>query len=314
MTPSVTPLKPQFGAKITGVDISTISDAAIFEEIQVLFETHSVLFFPNQPLNDDLQVAFSEHFGPLEQTIATNPMRGSPFARQSNIDIETGEKIPLDDPRMAYQKGNRLWHADSTFKDPPSLCSILSAREVPPTGGATEFISTAYAYYKLDIKLRNKLEGLIVEHDFVYSRRLTGFYMTEDQQQELPAAHHPLVRVNPFTGRKSLMIGAHAKKILGWPLQKGRELLDDLLRRATKEQHIYRHEWKAGNVVVWDNRSTLHRATEFDTDRYRRVMQRTTVSGISREKASTPFEPNLLLLARCFYCYALQGFYLRPTH
>ncbi len=210
-------------------------------------------------------------------------MRGSPFARQSNIDIETGKKIPLDDPRMAYQKGNCLWHADSTFKDPSSLCSILSAREVPPTGGATEFVSTANAYDVLDITLKNKLEGLIVEHDFVYSRRLTNFYMTEAQQKELSTAHHPLVRVNPVTGRKSLMIGAHAKEILGWPLKKGQELLEDLLRCATEEQHIYHHEWKTDDVIIWDNRSTLHRATEFDAGRYRRVMQRTTVSWVGEK-------------------------------
>lgn len=278
MSLSVKPLMPHLGAEITGVDISSDIGDDVFADIRALFEAHGVLYFPGQPMDDERQVAFSERFGPLERTVSTNPMGGSPFARQSNVDIATGEKIPLDDPRMAYQKGNRLWHADSTFKETPSLCSILTAREVPPAGGATEFVSTAAAYESLDAEQQATLEDLIVEHDFAYSRRRTDFRLSEDQEMECPAARHRLVQVNPATGRRSLLIGAHAKLIVGWPADKGQALLDELLRRATEAQAVYRHHWRTGDVLVWDNRSTLHRATEFDAARHRRIMQRTTVS------------------------------------
>ncbi len=269
---------PTFGAEITGVDIVSPLAGEDFAAIRSVFEMHGLLYFPDQPMDDDQQVAFSERFGPLERTVSTNPAGGSPFARQSNVDIETGETIPLDDPRMAYQKGNYLWHADSTFKTIPSLCSVLTAREVPPDGGATEFVSTATAYDALDDDLKATLEGLVVEHDFAYSRLRTGFQLTDAQIAESPAACHPLVQVNPHTDRKSLMIGAHAKAVIGWPAEKGAALLDELLARATEQQDIYRHEWRTGDVLVWDNRATLHRATPYDAAHHRRIMQRTTVS------------------------------------
>ncbi|MBT6094485.1 MAG: TauD/TfdA family dioxygenase [Rhodospirillaceae bacterium] len=283
MSLNIKPLTSTFGAEITGVDIVSPLADDDFAAIRSVFEVHGVLYFPDQPMDDDQQVAFSDLFGPLERTVSTNPAGGSPFARQSNIDIETGERIPLDDPRMAYQKGNYLWHADSTFKTVPSLCSVLSAREVPPDGGATEFVSTAAAYDALDDEMKVTLEDLVVEHDFAYSRQRTGFQLTDTQIAELPAARHRLVRVNPETGRKSLMIGAHAKEIIGWPLDKGQALLDDLLVRATENQAVYRHAWRTGDVLVWDNRATLHRATVFDAARHRRIMQRTTVSDMDVE-------------------------------
>jgi len=278
MSLALKPLTPEFGAEISGVDITDNLTETTFNQIRDAFERYSVLAFPGQPMDDDQQIAFSELFGPLERTVSTNPAGGSVFARQSNIDIKSGEKIPLDDRRMAYQKGNMLWHADSTYKETPSLCSILSAREVPPEGGATEFVSTAVAYDNLENAMKADLEGLIVEHDLTYSRSRTNFQLTADQQSETPAARHPLVQINPVTGRKSLMIGAHAKEIADWPIEKGRELLDDLLTHAAETQAIYSHEWRTGDVIVWDNRAVLHRATEFDASRHRRIMQRTTVS------------------------------------
>lgn len=275
---TITPLTPVFAARITGVDISRPVDDAVFAGIRGAFDTYSVLVFPGQPLTDEQQIAFSERFGPLEGTKGVNPAAGSVFARQSNLDIQTGETIPEDDRRMFYQKANMLWHADSTFKAIPSLCSLLSAREVPPEGGATEFASTRAAYEALPEATKAEIEDLVVEHDFSYSRGLVGFEFTPEEAAHFPPVRHSLVRTNAANGRKSVMIGVHAKAIVGWPEDKSRALLDDLLARATQAENCYRHDWREGDAVLWDNQAVVHRATPFDTTRHRRFMQRTTIS------------------------------------
>ena len=271
-------INPVFGARVTGLNpVSTLQDSE-FAEVRRLFEQHSVLVLPNQPMDDEQQIAFSERFGALERTISSNPAGGTAFARQSNIDIKTGETIAPDDRRMMYQKANMLWHADSTFKETQSLCSLLSAREVPEEGGATDFASTRSVYEGLTEAEQSELDGLIVEHDIIYSRQIVGFEFTNKEREEMQAVRHPLVQVNPATGRKSLLIGAHAKCIVGWPFEKGRALLDKLDERATRPENTFSHHWKSGDLVIWDNRSAIHRATPYDTLKYRRLMQRTTVS------------------------------------
>lgn len=281
---TITPLTPVFGAEISGVDIAQPLDDATFRAIHDAFDSHSVLVFRNQPMNDEQQIAFSERFGPLERTAGVNPASGTPFARQSNLDIKSGEVIPSDDRRMFYQKANMLWHSDSTFKAVPSLCSVLSARIVPEQGGATEFASTRAAYESLSDVEKAELDDLIVEHDFVHSRGLVGFTFTEQEAATFPPVRHQLVRVNRNNGRKSVLIGAHAKGIVGWPAEKGRALLDDLLARATRPENTYRHQWKLGDVIVWDNQAVVHRATPFDTTRHKRFMQRTTISAGTLEE------------------------------
>ena len=275
---TVTPLTPVFCAEVTGVDITKPLDDATFTKVREAFDSYGVLILPNQPMNDAQQVTFSERFGRLEVSAGVNPGSGTPFARQSNIDIKSGAVIPKDDRRMFYQKANMLWHADSTFKQVTSLCSVLSAREIPPEGGATEFASTRAAYEELPDTEKAALEGLIVEHDFIYSRGLVGFEFTPYEAANFPPVRHTLVRTNKNNGRKSVLIGAHAKAIVGWPEAKSRALLDGLLARASKPENSFRHEWREGDVVVWDNQAVVHRATPYDTERYRRVMQRTTIS------------------------------------
>jgi alpha-ketoglutarate-dependent 2,4-dichlorophenoxyacetate dioxygenase len=278
MNLTIKPLTSRFGALVSGVDIGRAVPDDTFRQIRDAFEHHSVLVFPDQPMDDARQIEWSERFGPLERTVPSNPAAGSAFARQSNIDIKTGETIPVNDRRMLYQKANMLWHADSTFKETQSLCSILSAREVPPAGGATEFASTRSVYDDLPASLQQDIEDLEVEHDLVYSRRIVGFEFAEAEAAAMPAARHPLVQINSVTGRKSVLIGAHAKCIVGWPENRSRELLDDLLARTTRSENCFRHDWRTNDVVIWDNRSVLHRATPYDAATYRRLMQRTTVS------------------------------------
>ena len=278
MTLTIEPLAKALAAEVTGVDIRASllepTSAAIIEALA----HHLVLVFPGEPMNDEQQIAFSRIFGPLEMTKGANPSSGTVFARQSNIDLDTGRTFPGDDRRMLYQKANMLWHSDSSFKQVLSRCSILSAREIPAVGGATEFASTRAAYESLDADRQRELEGLIVEHNIVYSRRLVGFEFTPEEARSFHGYRHKLVQDCAITGRKSVLIGAHAKAVVGWPEDKSRALLDDLLARATRPDHTYRHEWRNGDVVIWDNRAIVHRATPYDGVKYRRLMQRTTIS------------------------------------
>lgn len=277
MTLEIEPLRPDFAARITGVDLVRALDADRFARLRRALDDHGVLVLPGQPMDDEQQMAFSRWWGPMEPTRGVNPASGTPFARQSNLDIASGGIIAPDDRRMAYQTGNYQWHADSTFKPVPSLCSILTAREVPPEGGNTEFVSTRAAFEALPAELAGTVRDLVVEHDFSVSRGRVGFTFTPEEAALYPPVHHPLVQTNPATGRCSLLIGAHASRIVGWPREEGEALLEDLLARATQPAAVYSHRWHAGDVVIWDNRQVLHRATAYDSRRHRRLMQRTTI-------------------------------------
>lgn len=215
-----------------------------------------------------------------------NPAAGTPFARQSNLDIKTGDVIPPEDRRMVYQLANMLWHSDSSFKPVPSLCSLLSARIVPPEGGATEFASTRCAYPALPDGLKQRVKDAVAVHDFSWSRdQVRPGFFTEKERAEYPPVRHPLVRRNPVNGREALFLGAHASHIVGLSVEGGRALLKELLEHVTQPQFCYRHEWQEGDLIIWDNRCVLHRATPFDTTRHKRLMQRTTVSGDPAELA-----------------------------
>src|SRR5215813_6089511 len=284
---TVTRLTPEFAAQIDGADISRSLHDATWTEIRAAFEEHSVLLFRGQPLNDEQQIAFSQRFGGLEVTRSMNPAAGTPFARQSNLDIKTGEVIPPDDRRMIYQLANMLWHSDSSFKPVPSLCSLLSARLVPPEGGATEFASARCAYPSLPEALKRRARDAIVVHDFSWSRdQIRPGFFTDKDRAEYPPVQHPLVRRNPVNGRDSIFLGAHASHVEGLPVAEGRAFLKELLDHVTQPQFCYHHEWQEGDLIIWDNRCVLHRATPFDTTRYKRLMQRTTVSGDPAETAA----------------------------
>jgi alpha-ketoglutarate-dependent 2,4-dichlorophenoxyacetate dioxygenase len=287
MSIRVTRLTEHFAARVEGADITRPLDDATWEAIRAAFEEHSVLVFHDAALDDDSQVAFSLRFGELEITKSINPAAGTPFARQSNLDIKTGAVIPPDDRRMVYQLANMLWHSDSSFKPVPSLCSLLSARIVPPEGGATEFASTRAAYPWLPEALRRRVEGAVAVHDFAWSRdQVRPGFFTAEERAVYPPVRHPLVRVNPVNGRKSLFLGAHASHVEGLPVEEGRALLRLVLDHVTQPQFRYRHEWRADDLVVWDNRCVLHRATPYDSVRHQRLLQRTTVSGDPAEFAT----------------------------
>ena len=283
---TITPLTPCFAAEVGGIDITRPIDDDTWRQVRAAFEEHSVLLFRGQPLTDETQVVFSRRFGSLEVTRSMNPAAGTPFARQSNLDIKTGEVIPPDDRRMIYQRANMLWHSDSSFKPVPSLCSLLSARIVPPAGGATEFASARAAYPTLSDELKRRAATATVVHDFAWSRdQVRPGFFTDKERAEYPPVRHPLVRANPVNGRPGLFLGAHASHLDDLPLDESRALLKRLLDHVTQPQFCYRHEWQTGDLIVWDNRCVLHRATPFDTTRHQRLMQRTTVSGDPQERA-----------------------------
>ena len=274
-------LHPEFGAEIVDIDVTRVDDAT-FQEIVAAFEEHSVLLFRGQSLTDEQQIAFSRRFGPLESTIRSIASQaGTPIhiANLSNVDADD-QLIPAGDKRNLFNAGNQMWHTDSSFKKVPAHASLLSAREVPPTGGETQFASMRVGYARLPADTQRFLEGRVAIHSFVYSRGLVGDGLTPaDHAAQVPPVRQALVRTNPVNGRKAFYVGSHACEIVGLPTAEARALLRELRETATRAELVYTHRWRVGDLVMWDNRCMLHRGRPWDESRYRRVMHRTTVAG-----------------------------------
>lgn len=274
-------LHPLLGAEVVDVDVSAVDDAT-FGAIVGAFNEHSVLLFRGQSLTDEQQIAFSRRFGPLETTIrsiASQESTPNQIANLSNVDAD-GRLIPTGDKRNLYNAGNQMWHSDSSFKQVPAMASLLSAREVPPEGGETQFASMRVAYGRLPEDVQRFLEGKVAVHSFVFSRGLVDDgLMPPDHAAQVPPVRQALVRVNPANGRKAFYVGSHACEIVGMPTAEARALLRELREAATRPEVVYTHRWRVGDLVMWDNRCALHRGRPWDESRYRRVMHRTTVAG-----------------------------------
>jgi len=274
-------LHPGVGVEILGVDVRLVDDP-VFEEIVDAFERHSVLLFRGQTITDAEQIAFSRRFGPLEtslRTITSLAPVAPEVSNLANVDVED-RLIPAGDRRNLFNAGNQMWHTDSSFKRVPSHASLLSAREVPPRGGETEFASTRVAYEALPEALQRFLDGKVAIHSFAYSRGLIGDgLLPPEHAAQVPPVPQPLVRANPRHGRRAFFVGSHACEIVGMPTGEARALLRDLLQRATQPERVYTHRWQPGDLVMWDNRCVLHRGRPWDESAYRRVMHRTTVAG-----------------------------------
>ena len=278
----VTPVQGDFVARLTGLDLSKPLDDGDFGQVRDAFNRYAVVVFPEQPLTDDEQIAFSERFGPLEVSIRKDRQRRIENPRVSDIsNVDERDRVfDPDDERAIYNAGNRLWHSDSSFKRVPAMASLLSGREVPPEGGETEYADLRGAWDALPADRRRGLEALVAEHSFVYSRGLIGYdQFTDAERAAVPPVQQAVVRTHPATGRKSLYLGSHASYIIGRPVEEGRALLRDLLDFATQPQFVYRHVWRRHDLVMWDNRCALHRGRPWDERRYRRIMHRTTVAG-----------------------------------
>jgi len=284
---AITKLHPLFAAEVRGADLCRDVELAARDAIEQAMDEYAVCVLPDQNIDDERQVAFSRLYGPLENASAVvhQRKRGVMGLRVklpeifdiSNLD-ENGNLLANDDARWQYRQANELWHSDSSFRQKSATWSLLHARVIPPIGGDTYFADTRAAYDALSDAMKKKLEGLQAEHSIWYSRGLRGGYVpTEEERAARPPARHPLVRRHPGSGRKALFIASHASHIIGWPADEGRALLDELLAFATQERFVYVHKWRVGDLVIWDNRCTLHRATPFPSNDHKREMRRTTV-------------------------------------
>jgi alpha-ketoglutarate-dependent taurine dioxygenase len=269
------------GVEIEGIDISRPNAGEIRAPLMDLLREHRVVVFRGQDLTPEAQAAFSKQFGDLEgHVIRLANGKPPPLVHVvSNLD-ESGQ--PTATP---HSHGNYFWHTDKSYHAIPSLATILHARELPPTGGATQFADTAAAYAALDDAAKARIANLRVVHSWEASRRNTGNRpATEEEKAERPPVCHPMVRTHPETGEKCLYIGTHTSHVEEMDEDAGRELLKDLLEHATQDQFVYTHQWQAGDVVMWDNRCTLHRAVrDFELDKHRRVLHRTVIRGTAPE-------------------------------
>jgi len=274
-------LHPHFVAEVSPIALRHVHDRDTLEQLRAGMDEYAVLVFHDQFLTDDEHIAFAQRFdGQLHtktgiSALQKNRLGNEALADVSNLD-ETGEILKSDDRRRMYGLGNRLWHTDASFQDPPGRYSMLAAKVIPPIGADTLFADTRTAYDTLPTELKLQFEGLRVHHSIAYSRQVLGFEFSEKEQDILKGAVHPLIRTLPRSGRKSLYVASHAAKIIDMPIPEGRLMLRELIDHATQPQFVYRHAWREGDLVIWDNRASMHKATPFADSTYRRELRRVT--------------------------------------
>jgi alpha-ketoglutarate-dependent 2,4-dichlorophenoxyacetate dioxygenase len=277
-------ITPVFAGEVSGIDITKPLSRDTVAAIEAGMDQYVVLVFRDQAFTDETQKAFSVNFGALEHTAGGNVTKAAErrldayMADDSNLDKDH-KPLARDDRRRFFNLGNRLWHSDSSYRAVPAKYSLLSGRVVVTKGGNTEFADMRAAYDALDDATKAEVEYLVCEHSLIYSRGALGF--TELSAEELAMfkpVRQRLVRTHPVTGRKSLYLSSHIGAIVGWPVPEARAFIRDLTEHATQPQFRYSHAWRPNDLVIWDNRTTLHRATRFDETQVR-DMRRTTIAG-----------------------------------
>lgn len=281
----ISPLHPVFVGSVEGIDLRRPLTTEQVGAIEAGLDRYAVLVFRDQAVDDEQQLAFSRNFGALEQAIGSsvtkveNRRLGMEFADVSNLGKDNRIMAPDNRQRM-FNLGNQLWHSDSSFRPNPSKYSILSGRIVAPSGGNTEFADMRAAYAALDDATKAKVEDLVCEHSLMHSRTQIGFdTFTDEERESFGPVLQPMVRTHPATGCKSLYLASHAGTIVGWPVPEAKAFLRDLIEHATQRNFVYAHEWQANDLVMWDNRTTMHRVRPFDAHTVVRDMRRTTVAG-----------------------------------
>jgi alpha-ketoglutarate-dependent 2,4-dichlorophenoxyacetate dioxygenase len=278
-------LHPRFVAEVSPVDLRRVHDAETLGQIREGMDEYAVLVFRDQTFSDEEHLAFAQRLdGQLHTKLGISALQKNRFGNEalgdiSNLD-ENGEVMKSDNRRRMYGLGNRLWHTDASFQDPPGRYSMLSAKVVPPVPADTEYADMRAAYDALDAEMKDRLEGLRVHHSIAHSRQTLGFEFSKDEAEALKGAIHPLVRTIPRSNRKSLYVASHASRIIDWPVPEGRLLLRDLMEHATQPEFVYRHAWRVADLVIWDNRATMHRGKPFDDTKYRRELRRVTTLDI----------------------------------
>lgn len=290
MSLRVRPLHPIFAAEIVGADLSKEPDQDLVRTVEDAMAAYAVCVVRDAKVSDDDHIRFSRAFGPLElpprmgRFNAARRLRTELFDA-SNLDAN-GEIIPYHSEARKIARGAERFHTDSSFNKLPTKWSLLRGHIIPPEGGDTHFIDTRAVYDALRAATRERIDGLTAVHDFWRGRERLGLTgVTEQQRAGLPPVTHPLVRTMPY-GRKSLYIGGHAVGIVGWPEDEALALLDELYDFATQDRFIYVHHWRQGDLLIWDNRCTLHRATPLETDTYKRDVRRTTINEYGPETSA----------------------------
>jgi alpha-ketoglutarate-dependent 2,4-dichlorophenoxyacetate dioxygenase len=286
MAISIHAVTPSFAAEIGDVDLGRPLSADDIAAIKAEFTTYAVLVFPDQTFSDESHLDFARYFGPLETSVFAmrkdHKMRLAPqMADVGNLDAED-RILALDDRVRLYQLGNRLWHTDSSFKRLPAYCSILHGRSIPPIGGHTEFADMRAAYDALPEATKHRLAGLVAEHSLMTSRAKLGFSDFNDEERKaFEPVPQVLVRRLQDSGRMSLYVASHAGAIRGMPRQEAERLIKELIDHASQRQFVYTHRWRVNDLVMWDDRCTMHRGLDFDDQRYKRDMRRATVSDVA---------------------------------
>jgi alpha-ketoglutarate-dependent 2,4-dichlorophenoxyacetate dioxygenase len=281
MNLTFTQLHPYFVGEASAIELRRVDDADALAAIRAGMDRYAVLVFHDQSLTDDEHLAFAQRLdGALHTKLGSAAIQKNRFGNEALGDISNlggdGEILKSDDRRRAYSLGNRLWHTDASFQDPPGRYSILHAKMIPPAGADTEYADLRAAWDALPPAQKGQVEGLRAHHSIAYSRQTLGFEFSRDEEDALKGAIHPLVRTLPRSGRRSLYLASHASRIIDWPVPEGRLLLHDLIEHATQRHFVYRHRWHVGDLVIWDNRCTMHRATPFEDSKYRRELRRVT--------------------------------------
>src|SRR5438132_443990 len=285
-------LHPLFFAEASPIDLRQVHDEETLAEIRAGMDEYGVLVFHDQRFSDADQLDFGRRFdGELHYGTGVSVLQKSRLGNEALTDIsnldENGEIMTTDNRRRMYSLGNRLWHTDASFQDPAGRYSMLHARVVPPVSADTEFADMRAAYDALPAEIKARVEDLRVHHSIAHSRQILGFEFSSHEQEALKGAIHPLVRTIPRSRRRSLYLAAHAARIIDWPVPEGRLLLRDLMEHATQPEFVYRHAWQVGDLVIWDNRATMHRSRPFDDGTYRRELRRVTTLDVDQPSAVT---------------------------
>ena len=280
---TVRPVGGEFGAEIGGVDLSRAPDATTRGDIVAAMDRYAVCFYrPGRAMADNAHLVLAKSLGPMDATPVFKitgrvKTRISPEL-QDVANIDDKDELMKEGSRVIlFRRGDRLWHCDMSFHPNRAVYSLLSAHEIPPVGGDTEFTDLRAAYDALPATTKARIEHLVAVHSIWYSRAAAGFpEPTAEELASRPPTRHKLVQTHPGSGRKTLYLASHASHIEGWPEDEGRVLLKELKEFATQGRFIYRHSWRLGDIVIWDNRCTMHRGTPYEDTRYRRDMRRAT--------------------------------------
>ncbi|MYE85794.1 MAG: TauD/TfdA family dioxygenase [Gammaproteobacteria bacterium] len=276
----IEPLNTPFGARVTGLDLTTEFCVETQEAIREAIDTWSLLCFVDQPMTDEAHLAFTRQLGEPEAYVSvSNAGKAAELITIGNV-VDDGSVQDSAHARIRYQTGNEMWHSDCSFRRVPSFVTITHAYEVPGEGGETSFASMRHAYAGLSADMRSLIDPLLAIHDFAFSRSQVA-PVPPIHAASLPPVEQKLVRSNPGNGLKNYYVGSHARSIVGWAGIESRKLIDDLLKRATAPEVIYKHRWNVGDTLIWDNRCLLHRGNGYDADRWRRRLRQTRVAGLS---------------------------------